>query len=366
MSRRIWVAGLLFLAAAVATGAVWWQSGQKQSAKPDPSQPVIDCPREIDLGTVEIHRTVEGVLPITNTGGQPLTIRDITTSCGCLGARLLPNREELKSSATVTIPPGGRVEIVFPLLVSGVHGVKTGHLIRFATDAPETPTVEVRLTFTPSARYFADPAAISLGDIAQDNSPPLTTIGLFTTDDREAPAVKLVTSTDPERVKITFVPESPGSPVVPAEATPGSRRFGQVKVELGALRAGESVNAQVQVYVDGQVEPILAVPVSARVMVPVELLPPVLYLPRMSSSGPVYSGVVLCRATGTDGLRLQIDAVPPGLSVSVEDSPNNPGLLRVVVEGDPKIAVRESVIPLTARVGGREYQLSLRVVIESR
>ncbi len=365
MSRRALLLVLVALAVGAAAGAVWWRGGGNAPAKVDPSRPAaLECPREIDLGTVEMHRSVEAVLPVTNTGGQPLTISDITTSCGCLGARLLPARTDLKPPATVTIPPGERVEIAFPLTVTGVHGAKAAHTIRFQTDAPDAPAVEVRLTFTPKARCFSDPATVALGTITAGDAPS-TTISLFTTDERDVPRVKAVVSSAPDRVKVTFVPEPPGA-AVRAEAAPDSRRFGRVRVELAPTKADDAIAAQVEVFVEGQAEPALAVPVSARVARPAELLPAVLHLPRRSSAGPVYSGEAVCRVSdaGAGAVALRVGLLPPGITARVVDGSEGSGFARVAVTADPKLAARESTVALTATRGDREHPLSLRVVVE--
>ena len=95
MSGRLWIVGAAF-AVVAALGAAWWQSGTAPAGDLNSDlPPVVDCPWEIDFGTAEINRLVTAVLPITNTGGQPLTIREITTSCGCLGVHLLPGRENM-------------------------------------------------------------------------------------------------------------------------------------------------------------------------------------------------------------------------------------------------------------------------------
>lgn len=360
MSRFARLALVVLSVAAVASGALWWRFG---AAAGHPDAPTsIECPREIDLGTVEIHRTVEGVVPITNPGGRPLAVRDITTSCGCLGVRLLSSRESLTPASVVVVPPGGRVEVAFVLRVAGAHGVRSGHTVRFQTDAPDTPAVEVRLTFTPKARYFTDPNALSFGDVAE-GSRPAETINLFTTDPGDIPAVGGVMSSDPQRVRVTYTPDPVGGPTVSAEAAPDSRRFGSVRVETAELKPGESLDARVDVFAAGRAEPILAIPVSARSVRPVEFTPAVLYLPRSSSSGPVYEGAALCRANG-GSLSVRPGTLPPGVAIVIENPSNDSGIVRVVVTGDPKTAGRESVVPLVAVCGGREHALSLRIVIE--
>lgn len=361
MSRLARLVCVGLAVAVVASGAAWWRFGAATGRPDAPAS--IECPREIDLGTVEIHRTAEGVVPVTNAGGQPLTVRSIATSCGCLGVRVLPSREPLTPASAVVVPPGGRVEFAFVLRVAGAHGVRSGHTVRFQTDAPDNPAVEVRLTFTPKARYFTDPNTLTFGDVT-DESRPAATIDLFTTDPDDIPVVGAIVSSDPERVRVSYTPEPTGGPTVSAEAAPNSRRFGRVRVETAELKPGDSLDARVDVFAAGRSEPILAVPVSARAVRSVELTPAVLYLPRGSSTGPVYEGVALCRSNG-NSLSLRVGALPPGITVAVENPSNDTGAVRVSVAGDPKTAGRESAVPLIAVCGGREYALSLRIVIES-
>lgn len=355
------------LVVTMAAGAAWWQAKRTGSSSDSSTPATLDCPREVDLGRVEMHRVTEAVFPILNTGGQPLTIRNVTASCGCLGVRLLPARQEVTPNTTVVVQPGGEIELAFALHVSGVHGVKVGHVIRFSTDDPNHPNVEVRLTFVPTASAFSDHATLSFGEVAYDGAIPAATVGLFSTNEQEAVAVQKVVATDPGRVRVTYLPEPEGVGPVAAEAMPGSRRFGQVRVELVGLKPGDRVDAQVRVYAEGKSEPILAIPVAAHCSTPVNLAPEVLYLPRSSLGGPVYSGVVQCRASGSSPFSLEFGPMPAGVKVQAEDIPGNPVLKHLVVECDPAlIADKEVSIPLTARKSEREYKLELRVVVDKR
>jgi hypothetical protein len=98
-------------------------------------------PAALELGDVPNGQIVERDVVVRNTGGAPLTVESVTTSCGCTTATLEP----------MTIPPGatGALHVAFD---SGAHGPDLrGPLMRqvmLATNDPARPEAVVELTAT--------------------------------------------------------------------------------------------------------------------------------------------------------------------------------------------------------------------------
>lgn len=93
----------------------------------------------LPLGDVPNGRIVERDVVVTNTGGAPLVIESLTTSCGCTTATLDP----------MTIPPNATatLHIAFD---SGAHGpALRGELMRqvfLVSNDPTRPEAVVELT----------------------------------------------------------------------------------------------------------------------------------------------------------------------------------------------------------------------------
>jgi hypothetical protein len=359
------VSAVCAVVAAAGVAAAWW-AYPRPAAGPVAGGPRVRCPERIDAGSAEVGQTVEAVLPVGNAGPAPLTLSELSTDCSCLGAFLLPDQHPLAHAASHTIPPGGEARVLFRLRVSGAHGARTDRVVRFRTDDPDRPSVEVRIDYVPLARYFPDPIHLRFDPTDPDR--PAAEFGVFATDAADRATVRAVVPDDPGRLKVEWTPDPADGPPVAAAGAANSRRLGRGRVAVvGPLDGRSVVSSWVRVYADGRDDPIAVVAVAAAVRTPVELTPAVLYLPRSSSAGPIYSATVVCRADGGPVAGLTVGPVPAGLTVEVEQPADSPVVRYLRVTCDPaRFEARDVTIPLTARIGERDHPLTLRVVIASR
>ena len=115
-------------------------------------------------------------------------------------------------------------------------------------------------------------------------------------------------------------------------------------------------------YAEGESKP-LAVYASGRGAADVEVVPASLVLPRASGSGPLYSGVCVCRSVSGKSPTVSAVSVPAGITVGL---PKAPGPPHVRVTWDPVggkgLAGRDAVpVRLKAELGGRVTELEILV-----
>ena len=103
-----------------------------------PATPDIDVVTEYDMGSVDKGQIAVADLPVRNVGGVPLTVRYVSTSCGCTKATL----------SSMTVPAGGEV-ILHVEYDSGAHPEDMGIIERsifIASDDPDEDDVEIQVT----------------------------------------------------------------------------------------------------------------------------------------------------------------------------------------------------------------------------
>ena len=145
--QRLFLLFLLLTALAVAG------CGPTAVAEPPAAAPAADAAPQLaadatllDLGEVVNGVVVERDVTITNTGGAPLVVSEVLTTCGCTTAALEP----------MTLSPGeaGNLHIAFD---SGAHGPElTGPIMRrviLVSNDPAQPeaTVDLQATILPPA-----------------------------------------------------------------------------------------------------------------------------------------------------------------------------------------------------------------------
>lgn len=194
-------------------------------------------------------------------------------------------------------------------------------------------------------------------------SPVHRTVELF--DARETPRkVVRVQCSDPARIAARFLPSAEVIRL-PDDAGRGVL-IGTIELAVDASMPG-LIASDVLIYLDDGMAAPDAIRITGRVVAPIEVSPSVLFLPRASASGPLYSGECLVRSTAGDSLTLAVDHAPKGVSVAISDAGSeSPGTRRVKLEvtqdflngdeGDGTISVQ-----LSAIASGRRHDLSIPI-----
>jgi hypothetical protein len=351
---------LSVIAAALGVGGVYcWDFALGES----PSQPAIDVVREINLGDKEVGAIVKPAFVIRNNGRAPLLIDDISARCGCLGLFVQKGSRCPEKIESLQIAPGEEETLSLHYGVSGPPGVTIVRRVEFRTNDPANPTVEIVLRVTPTSRYFAAPGEVSLGPIPVGaRIEREVEIRAF---DHSLPPITRVSASN-DAIHAEYHPGKRLADGQPDAA--GSVSVGLLRVTAQAPDTPGAVQGVISVFCEGREDPVITLAVSGRAIPLLELSPKDLVLPRVSTTGPLYTGTCVCRAAGTKSLTLAVEEAPAGLSVQVEDVPDNPSLKLVQIDASrlPRIVSTRGLthrVALTALIEGRRIPLSLAVTL---
>jgi hypothetical protein len=90
------------------------------------------------------------------------------------------------------------------------------------------------------------------------------------------------------------------------------------------------IDATVSILADGVSRPLPPVPVSGRIMAPVEVSPRSLMLPIASSGGPIKEATCLFRSSNGKSFDLRLESAPPGFDVEIQPLTAEAKSIRVV------------------------------------
>ena len=100
--------------------------------------PDIDVATAYDMGTVVKGDSAVAELAVRNLGDRPLSVKTVSTSCGCTKATLTP----------MIVPPGGEASLRVEY-DSGAHDEDLGLIERFvfiSSDDPDEDDVQIKVT----------------------------------------------------------------------------------------------------------------------------------------------------------------------------------------------------------------------------
>ncbi len=347
--------------AALIAGWVYCRDFTHTSGK---QAPTLEVEQNLDLGERELLSRVNGSIVLRNTGDQVLVIDGIVTRCGGLGVFIQRGSTELAKVERLEIPPHTKQTLVVQLAVAGSPGVPLVRRFAFQTNDPNRPSVEITLTVTPTSRYFATPAEVSLGTLSVGDSVQREIeIRAY---DRKLPPITRVTCSL-VRTEVDFQPGKK-----PANALPdlqGSESIGLLRVAFDKTTAPGDVSGTIFLFCEGEEKPVIELPVSGHIAPLVELSPGTLLLPRVSGAGATYRGNCICRSPSGKPLSLRISKAPPKLVVRIKDVPANRALKLIEVDAT---SIAQELPPagppqqleLTAEVDGRRMALKLMLVLK--
>jgi hypothetical protein len=319
--------------------------------------------RDIRLGELEVGTVVEPSVVVRNVGRRPLVIDEMLTGCGCLGAfvsRAPGHRDKVER---LEVAPRQEVALTLRLGITGTPGVPQVRNVRFRTNDPANPSVEIAIHVTPTSRYFATPAEVALGPIPTGHSVERE-IDVRALD-RSVPAVSRVTSSS-YRVHAEYHPGKRPSDGQPEPV--GSVSVGLLRITVPACESQEDVRASVSIFCEGRENPVLTVPVTGRVVPLVELSPADVRLPRASGSGPVYAATCVCSSPALKPLTLAVTEAPADIEIRVEGIPDNPSTQFIQIDasrlrdGIPASGLLRKV-GLRADVEGRSFPLTVTLTL---
>lgn len=122
-----------------------------------------------DFGAVEPGKVVQHVFLLQNTGGRPLVIEAVRSSCPCTDVRLSRGR----------IPPGASAELHVGLRVARRNAATSARILVLSNDRKESPTVLVVKART-NPVLDVSPSVVDFGRIShQRDAPALVKLSLL-------------------------------------------------------------------------------------------------------------------------------------------------------------------------------------------
>jgi hypothetical protein len=283
---------------------------------------VLRCPALLDLGTRRVGESVAAIFSIENIGGQPLEIREPKTNCTCHQLRL-KGGGPLGRMSSFTVAPGAAADLEMTIRVAGTHGASMSGTVEFRTNDPERSIARVvaQVPFV-LAGVFSSPSSITFGSL------PVHETGHYTLeilDDGKSPrTVERLESTDPGHVRAQL------SACEPVRAEDRQAWvIGRVEIDVSS-DTPRDFDERIIVAVHGDRHVALEIPVTGRMVTPIEGSPSKLIFPMSSGTGPVYTGQFWIRSTSRLAIRAIEWSAPAGLVAEVLSGAEGPtGIVRV-------------------------------------
>lgn len=299
------------------------------SRRPEPNlSPVLECPASVEVGPVEHGSVTAAEFVVRNRGGGQLVLNGFRTNCSCESVEV-QRPGGFVSAAEVRLGPNEAVVMRLVLSIDGRGKDALLTHVYFRTNTPECPETLVVVSVPRIlAGLTAVPSAINFG-VVQTGKPVVRVVHIR---DARTPPRKLARvetrGTGRVAANLTTAAEESHDPA----STERGLRIGSIRIVVDTTTPG-AVAGDVLVYSDDGATTPEIIRVTGRIAAPVEVSPSDLYLPRSSSTGPIYSGTFLVRSTAIKQMELAPTEVPSGVKVSVgEPSPANPGSRTVTVE----------------------------------
>ncbi len=309
------------------------------------ANPVLGAPATVDLGVQENGSVAEARFALTNAGGGVLSLSAFRTDCAC-NALELEEGGRFVPLDRLSLAGGQSASVRLRKTVRGAAGQPMDSVVRFQTTDPDRPEAAVAIVVARVlAGVTASPPNWVIGSVNQ-GSVSRREFDLF--DSADPPrAVERVESSDPNRVRVEFLPADPAAP-----PQAGRLPTGRLVVTIDTTRPGP-VDGSIRLHVRGGKATPDAIGVTGRVVAPVECSPAALSLPRRASSGTVYAANCLVRATAARRLELRPTEVPEGVRVEVSPAPAGGGPIRMVqVSIDPQAPPGRRTVRLACETDG--------------
>lgn len=258
--------------------------------------------------------------PIRNQTGQGIILQHFRSSCACEKVGVRQNGR-LIPPENIAIADGHEVEVQVSFTANGRYDRSVHITVFVTTDHPSFPELKIAVTASIiGVKPLTDPSSIRLGTVMHGES-WRQRIQLFDVDSRSR-KINVVVPKGENLLNAIFLPQVDS---VRSDEVGRGFPIGALDVELKATST-ESFEGEIQLYLDDDTADPLRLPLSYRVAAPIEVYPPVLYLPRATSKGFVYAGICLCKSSIGVPLRLEVASRPHGVQVEIlpSDKPGAP------------------------------------------
>jgi hypothetical protein len=315
------------------------------------------------LGEQQIGDQVVARYTIANRGQGELVIDQIRSNCSCTGMEQEVGGQILRLKS-LKLAGGEAADVMMRIAVRGVpNGAPMRNIVQFETNDPNRPLAQVEVTIPKvTGGIEIEPSRIAFGTVPVNRE--IRYVLSLRSFASPAHIVKQVTTTDRQRVNVRFLP--PEDQVSEDGPQKEGTIVGRIEVIVNTARPGR-VDGAIQVHLSVERRNPEAVPITGRVAALVESIPPSLVLPRVSQTGPVWSGNCLCRNYENKPVILSLESASPGLNAEVMRAEADRPLPLVRISCDPEEAKEPAkpsprVVRLRARVGDDETTLEIPVI----
>jgi hypothetical protein len=325
------------------------------------ADPVLECPRLLELGERELGEVALARFTIANRGGRELVVDEFRSNCSCSGLEREEDGEFFRLDS-LRVGPHEQTEVVMRVSVQGSPGDPAQNRVSFRTNDPACRTGAIEtLVSKVKAGVTTVPTSAVFGTLTAGNS-ARQLLDVF--DGAQRPrTIERVVSLAPDRVSVQLLSldDAVAGSAVPDLGT----RIGRIEVTALGQEPG-TLATDIQIYLGDERVPTV-IPVSGRVEGPIEVSPATLVLPRASSAGPVYFGQCLCRSTAGKPLAVNIESVPAGISARIETEESVPSQQWIRIEWNPvqdgqdNAGVRRTV-RLKTRVENHHIDVEIHVI----
>jgi hypothetical protein len=316
-------------------------------------QPVIVCQTSIHLGEQERGKVVAAQFQVANAGREKLVLSGIRADCACSGLERLENGIFVRPQEIV-IKPNETAELLVRLAVRGPHGQAVRHRVSFVTNDPTQPEVHVDVVIDKVIGGIeASPSALLFHDVIKGG----VVSRVITLRDRaiRPRAITHVATSNPSLYSVKVLHPERNDHVEPGVV-------GSVEVTLTAREVG-SANATLLVYIEGTKQPD-EVPIRGRVTAAVTASPDVVYFPRWSSQGPLFTATCWCQGMAGPELVLQPIRFSDHLQVSIREDGDNHTRKVVNISVKPGREEDQDLsgeVVLRGEAGGHQVELTILV-----
>ncbi len=241
--------------AANATGEPAVEGGTPKLVVPEPV---------FDFGSMQDTETLNHKFLLRNEGTGILKITNVRPSCGCTTTELEKNE----------LAPGEEVNISAAVNLSGRQG-KQVKAITVTTNDPNNQSVQLRMEGMVTASINVEPDRVNFGEILDDESRENIVNITSTVDDLT------FTVQSAEVAEMDFIDYEI------KEVTPGKAYQVIVKAK-GPMPVGQH-NGRMIIRTDAKIRPVIFLNISAQVIGPLQIMPPVIHIRHSDTPGEVTS-----------------------------------------------------------------------------
>jgi hypothetical protein len=326
-------------------------------------EPVLQCPRTVDMGVWNLGEAATGHLEVKNIGKSVLSLKDFSTSCSCIKVEreIDGHHSPLRK---IDLSPGEEAGLVVSFGIGAEPGESQSATVYFQTNDPSHPVWQCDFIISRvGGAYFAQPSAVIFGPLAPGEK-PRRTIDLF--NNRVANRkVESICSTHPELFSVKLLPLSDedkqrvhptaGDLVARIEVMPCSDRPGPIAGEIHVSLVNEKHRTP-------------PISVLGEVISPVICRPAMLVLPRRIQGQWTFGGDVLIFHRQDKPIDIILDTPPPEISAEVKavEGRTHQRLLHIewhrtaISKTD---STTETRLRLRVRSGGEETKLEVPVFL---